>query len=317
MLERPERTLNVLLLLILIAQLTSASLLGALLERSFGSAGLFIGLVLQIVLYFVIGEVAPKTYAIQNPDRAALRLSGFLWAVTNFPPLRLLSRGLIGLANVMLPGKGLKQAVRHRGRSPRWPMSRPTRGDRARRTAPHPLDLSSATPSCLRSCGRARTCLIDSNETVEAAIEQTIGSRASPCYEDDTDNIIGIVYLKDLVHLSRRWDGPVASRCATRFVPSRRVAGFARCARRSSMAIVRTNTAALGDPRDLLEEIVGEIVDEYDIEGQRRALGERYPAPGRTHRQVNEPRGRAARLSGTRSAARLSLLGHVPDAGGP
>ena len=57
------------------AQLTSASLLGVLLEGSFGSAGLVIGLVLQIVLYFVIGEVAPKTYAIQHPDRAALRLS--------------------------------------------------------------------------------------------------------------------------------------------------------------------------------------------------------------------------------------------------
>src|SRR5664279_4165309 len=109
MLERPEQTLNVLLLLVLVSQLTSASLLGALLERSFGSAGLFIGLVIQILVYFVIGEVAPKTYAIQNPDRAALRVSGFLWAVTNFPPLRLLSRGLIGLANVLLPGKGLKE----------------------------------------------------------------------------------------------------------------------------------------------------------------------------------------------------------------
>ena len=75
MLEQPEQTLNVLLLLILVSQLTSASLLGALLERSFGGAGLFIGLVIQILLYFVIGEVAPKTYAIQNPDRAALHVS--------------------------------------------------------------------------------------------------------------------------------------------------------------------------------------------------------------------------------------------------
>ena len=60
-------------------------------------------------MYFVIGEVAPKTYAIQHPDRAALRLTPFLWAISNFPPLRLLSRGLIGLANVILPGKGLKE----------------------------------------------------------------------------------------------------------------------------------------------------------------------------------------------------------------
>ena len=42
----------------------------------------------------------PKTYAIQHTDRAALRVSGFLWAITYFAPLRFLSRALIGLANV-------------------------------------------------------------------------------------------------------------------------------------------------------------------------------------------------------------------------
>jgi Hemolysins and related proteins containing CBS domains len=109
MLERPERTLNVVLLLILVCQMTSASLLGVVLEGAFGSAGLVFGLLLQIVVFFVIGEVAPKTYAIQHSDRAALRLSGFLWAISNFWPLRLLSRGLIGMANVMLPGRGLKE----------------------------------------------------------------------------------------------------------------------------------------------------------------------------------------------------------------
>ena len=89
----------------------------------FGTLGFVIGLVLQIVVFFVIGEVVPKTYAIQHTDRAALRCRGFLWAITNFPPLRLLSRGLIGLANVMLPGKGLKEGpfvteedLRHDGR---------------------------------------------------------------------------------------------------------------------------------------------------------------------------------------------------------
>ena len=57
----------------------------------------------------MIGEVAPKTYAIQHTERAALRVTPLLWFLTNFPPLRWLSRGLIGIANVVLPGKGLKQ----------------------------------------------------------------------------------------------------------------------------------------------------------------------------------------------------------------
>ena len=108
MLEHPERTLNVVLLLILVCQMTSASLLGVVLEGAFGSAGLVFGLLLQIVVFFVIGEVAPKTYAIQHSDRAALRLSGFLWAISNFWPLRLLSRGLIGMAEARFAqGQGL------------------------------------------------------------------------------------------------------------------------------------------------------------------------------------------------------------------
>ena len=143
MLEHPERTLNVLLLLVLVCQMTSASLLGVLLERSFGSAGLVIGLVLQIILYFVIGEVAPKTYAIQHPTAPRSRLTPFLWAISNFPPLRLLSRGLIGLANVLLPGKGLKEGpVRHRGGPPHDGRCRGRReGDRARGAPADPLDL--------------------------------------------------------------------------------------------------------------------------------------------------------------------------------
>src|SRR2546423_2265528 len=63
MLEHPERTLNVVLLMVLIAQLTTATLIGVLLEGSAGAWGVVIGIVLQIVLFFVIGEVAPKTFA--------------------------------------------------------------------------------------------------------------------------------------------------------------------------------------------------------------------------------------------------------------
>ncbi|MEX2100210.1 MAG: CNNM domain-containing protein, partial [Acidimicrobiia bacterium] len=109
MLEHPEQTLNVVLLLVLVSQLTSATLLGVLLEGTAGTIGLIIGIVLQIVVFFVIGEVAPKTFAVQNTERAALMVTPVLWFFTNFPPLRWLSRGLIGVANVVLPGRGLKE----------------------------------------------------------------------------------------------------------------------------------------------------------------------------------------------------------------
>ena len=109
MLEHPERTINSLLLLVLVTQLTSAYLLGILLDRQLGTLGIVLGLVIQLVLFFVVGEVIPKTYAIQHTDRSALRAAGFLYFITNFWPLRVLTRGLIGLANAVMPGKGLKE----------------------------------------------------------------------------------------------------------------------------------------------------------------------------------------------------------------
>jgi putative hemolysin len=334
MLEKPERTLNVVLLLVLISQLTSASLLGALLERSFGSAGLFVGLVLQIVLYFVIGEVAPKTYAIQNPDRAALRLSGFLWAITNFPPLRLLSRGLIGLANVLLPGKGLKQGpfvTEDDLRTMADVAADEQEIEREERRLIHSIFEFGDT--VVREVMRPRPDMvaIDCNETVEAAIERAIegGFSRIPCYEDDNDNIIGIVYLKDLVHRSRAGGGNDAVRVAVReavFVPeSKRVAELLREMRTQKfhMAIVVDEyggTAGLVTLEDLLEEIVGEIVDEYDIEepGVEPLEGGGIRVPGRTPiDELNEVLD--VELPDTEwdtvGGLVFNLLGHVPEAG--
>jgi len=65
-------------------------------------------MVIEIVVFFTFAEVAPKTYAVQHAERAALRVSGLLGFLTRFGPLRVLTRGFIGLANVVLPGKGLR-----------------------------------------------------------------------------------------------------------------------------------------------------------------------------------------------------------------
>jgi CBS domain containing-hemolysin-like protein len=334
MLEKPEQTLNVLLLLVLVAQLTSASLLGALLERSFGSAGLFLGLVIQILVYFVIGEVAPKTYAIQNPDRAALHVSGFLWAVTNFPPLRVLSRGLIGLANVLLPGKGLKQGpfvTEEDLRTMADVAADEHEIEREERRLIHSIFEFGDT--VVREVMRPRPDMvaIDANETVEAAIERAIegGFSRIPCYEDDTDDIIGIVYLKDLVHRARTGGGDEPVRVAVRdavFVPeSKRVAELLREMRTQKfhMAIVVDEyggTAGLVTLEDLLEEIVGEIVDEYDTDepGVEPLDGGGVLAPGRTPiDEVNEVLG--VELPDTEwdtvGGLVFNLLGHVPDEG--
>ena len=215
MLERPERTLNVVLLLILVCQMTSASLLGVLLEGAFGSAGLVFGLIIQIVVYFVIGEVAPKTYAIQHSDRAALRLAPFLWAISNFWPLRMISRGLIGMANVMLPGRGLKEGpfvTEADLRTMADVAADEEEIERDERRLIHSIFEFGDTVVREVMLPRPDMVAVAAQCSVEDAITQSIDAGYSriPCYEDSTDNIIGLVYLKDLVQ-----QAPVANRCGS------------------------------------------------------------------------------------------------------
>ena len=110
MLEHPEQTINSLLLLVLVSQLTSASLIGIVLERQVGSArrrrrARHPG---RRVLRARRGR-AEDLRASSTPTGPRSGVSGFLWAITTFPPMRVLSRGSSTLANALLPGHGIKE----------------------------------------------------------------------------------------------------------------------------------------------------------------------------------------------------------------
>jgi CBS domain containing-hemolysin-like protein len=116
---------------------------------------------------------------------------------------------------------------------------------------------------------------------VEADVDGAIGRMIDagfsrlPAYEEVSDNIVGLVYLKDLVRRSAAGEGTANLRDSLRaaqFVPeSKRVSDLLQQMRTEKfhMAIVVDeygDTAGLITMEDLLEEIVGEISDEYDVE---------------------------------------------------
>ena len=96
-----------------------------------------------------------------------------------------------------------------------------------------------------------------------------------PVYRDNLDNIVGIVFVKDLVALPPNAEPPLTTLMrAAYFVPeSKRVSELLKDMQRrqAQMAIVVDEyggTAGLVSVEDLLEEIVGEIRDEYDVESE-------------------------------------------------
>ncbi len=332
MLEHPEQTINSLLLLVLVSQLTSASLIGIVLERQVGTIGILFGLVIQVVVFFVLGEAAPKTYAILHTDRAALRVSGFLWALTTFPPMRILSRGLIRLANALLPGSGLREGPFVTEEDLRT-MADVAADEAVIETEERRLihSIFEFGDTLVREVMVPRTDMvaIEADATIEAAIERAIegGFSRIPAFEESTDNIVGLVYLKDLVHRARGGGGADRVRTVARpavFVPEQKhVAELLRemQTQQFHMAVVVDEyggTAGIVTLEDLLEEIVGEITDEYDVEepGVEPLPDGSLRVPGRMAiDEVNEALG--VDLPDTEwdtvGGLVFNLLGHVPE----
>ena len=117
MLEHPERTINAVTLVVFAVQVITANLVGILIARFFGTWGRVGGIVLNVVVFFVFAEAAPKTWAVQHADRAALRTSGFLWFLTEFPPVRWIVRGLLVMRSWTCCSSRLAPRTRRRRRS--------------------------------------------------------------------------------------------------------------------------------------------------------------------------------------------------------
>jgi putative hemolysin len=334
LMERPEITLNSILLLVLGSQMIGATLLGTVLEPEFGAAGVALGIIIEIFVVFTLFEVVPKTFALQHSERSALLLSPLLVFITGFAPLRLLTRGFIGIANVVLPGRGLR----------RGPFVTEqeilTMADVAAREA----SIESEERELIHSIfefgdaivrevmvPRPDMVAVEADATVDEATETAIraGFSRMPVFENSVDDIVGLVFLKDLVSRSAAGEGSELVRQNLRpahFVPdSKRLAELLRemQTEKFHMAVVIDEyggTAGLVTMEDLLEEIVGEITDEYDTDEPtvERLPNGSWRVPGRTPiDEVNEllrvdlPQEEWDTVGGLV----FNALGHVPTEG--
>jgi CBS domain containing-hemolysin-like protein len=276
--QDPEGFLNPVLLLVLISQLVTATLVGILAERWFGAVGVIAATVFEVVVIFVLAEALPKNWAVQNPERSALLLAPIVSAVVHFPPIRLISRGLIGLANMLLGPRGRRAGV---SESELLAMADVALEEDVieghERELIHSIIEFGDTVVREVMVPRPDMHTLDGDQSVSEALGVAIEAGLSrlPVHAGNVDDIVGVAHTKDLIRAERagRGDEPVTNVVrSAHFVPeTKRVARLMREMQdlKYHLAVVVDEyggTAGVVTLEDLIEELVGEIVDEYDVE---------------------------------------------------
>ena len=280
--SHPERFLNAVLLVVLVCQLVQATLTGVLADRLFGPWGLAVATFVNVVIVFVIAEAAPKTWAIEHPETAALFAAPPVRGLVRFWPLRIVSRGLIGLTNVILPGKGLKEGP-FVSEEELLALADVAVEEEVIEAEERELieQVIEFGDTIVREVMVPRPDIlsVDADFRVADVMEVVLmnGRSRVPVCGEGIDDIVGIAYAKDLMRAGRdgRDTEPVTEFVReAHFVPeTKRIAALLpeMQARKFHMAIVVDEyggTAGLVTLEDLIEELVGEIVDEFDVDEQ-------------------------------------------------
>jgi putative hemolysin len=277
LLSRPARYLATLLVLKLFSFILAVTAAVLLLQHMGGGPRLLLGLV---VLFFVLvlTQLLPRAWALGHQDTLALRLG---------PPVQVLAVLLTPLTVIM-------RRIGHTAAP-----------DGA---AAESLFLSEDGLRFLLNAGEEETVIEDEEKAMIASIFEfgetlvrevmvprididaiavdtpllnavdvilKAGHSRLPVYKETIDNVVGMLYAKDLLRYLRdgRTDVPIGKMLRpTYFIPESKKVDELLAElqqRRVHMAIVVDEyggTAGLVTIEDLLEEIVGEIQDEYDTE---------------------------------------------------
>ena len=288
--EDNERLIGSVLLGNNLVNILATSLATALFSKLVGESSVALATLVMTVLVLIFAEVLPKTYAITNAERAAASVSApIALLVTILDPIvssvRKLVRGILWLFGVRTSADEPILAVREEiaGAISLGHLEGVVqKEDRDRILGA--LDLSERTVEEIM-LHRSNIEMINFNDKPKKILAQCMSSNHTrlPVYKDEPENIIGVVHAKDLARsMYAKISGPDASLKSLLsldissvimkpyFVPDttaldEQMRQFLR--RRTHFALVVDEYGSLEGLitlEDILEEIVGEIADEFD-----------------------------------------------------
>ncbi|GHH18266.1 hemolysin family protein [Streptomyces rubradiris] len=278
----PTRYLNVALLVRVACEMAAATLVTYACLQEFPTTweALLVALGVMVLVSYVAVGVSPRTIGRQHPIHTATAAAYVLLPLARIMgPVPSL---LILIGNALTPGKGFRHGPFASEAELRALVDLAEKEslieDEERRMVHSVFELGD---TLVREVMVPRTDLvtIERFKTIRQALTLALRSGFSriPVTGESEDDIIGVVYLKDLVrktHISREAEGDLVSTAMRPavFVPDTKNAGDLlreMQKERNHVAVVIDEyggTAGIVTIEDILEEIVGEITDEYDRE---------------------------------------------------
>ena len=287
LIERRDRLIGALLIGNNLVNILASSLTTSLFLGLFGDSGVAIATLLMTVLLVIFSEVLPKSWAISAPERFALVVAPLVRPfVAVVGPLSSLVnwivRKMLGMFGVSISGEASMLSAHEELRGAVALLHREgsvIKADRDRLGGV--LDLGELEVSDImihRTAMRA----VNADEPPEVAIRNILESPYTrmPVWRGATDNIIGVIHAKDLIralaepHVEPQDLDIVKIAQKPWFVPDTtnlkdQLNAFLR--RKTHFAVVVDEYGEVQGVvtlEDILEEIVGDISDEHDLEIQ-------------------------------------------------
>lgn len=261
-----------------VVNLSASSLATALAIRLFGSAGAGIATGILTLLILIFGEISPKTMATIRAERMALRYSRAIWIImTVLTPVIFV---INALATGFLRLLGVKKTEKNRVLTESELRTIVDVGHESgvieteeKQIIHNVFDFSDAEAKEVM-VPRIDMTFVQADSTYEDILEIFREDHFTrlPVYEDSTDNVIGVLNIKDLLLCDRENFSLRNLMREPYFTHEHKNTSELLIELRDSsvnIAIVLDEygaTAGLITLEDLIEEIVGEIRDEYDAD---------------------------------------------------
>ncbi len=282
-LAHPEKMIGAVLVGNTLVDMLAAALATSLAVALFGDAGVLVATGVMTILVVIFAAVLPKTFAITDPDRAALLVAPVMrWTIVLLRPLTAAVETVVNVllkltpsdrddkANILAAHEEIRGAIDLHHKE-----GAVVKGDRDMLGGI--LDLKELEVADVM-VHRLQMQTISADEPPEKIIAVALASPHTrlPVWRGDQDNIVGILHVKDLLRAvgSRGWDSAeiAVDKLVTPpwFVPDTtplkaQLGQFLK--RKSHLALVVDEygeVQGLVTLEDILEEIVGQISDEFD-----------------------------------------------------